>query len=88
MEALNNDIKVNQYINSMKTFAVALTLQFINWITHVLGFITIADVTAVFAMIATGFAALNGLVLLIKNTRKGRDAVREDTNHGDPKDKN
>lgn len=79
MEHINHDIKVNSYITSMKTFAVALTLQFINWLTHLLGLITIADVTSVFAMMATGLAALNGMVLLFKNLRRKKD---------DPADKN
>jgi hypothetical protein len=90
--------KVEQYVTSIKTLIIAIVLQWINWFTGAMGFITLADVTGFFTMCAAGFAAINGLALLIKNMRRNRresdsDVVRDDTNHGgtnhggDPADK-
>jgi ABC-type nitrate/sulfonate/bicarbonate transport system substrate-binding protein len=79
MQALTNDTKVNSYLQSMKIYAAAFMLQIINKLTYLLGFMTIANVTELFAMVATGLAAANGLILLIKNWRRKKN---------DPADKN
>ena len=75
---------MQQYMLSIKAYAAALVMQIICNVATVLGMISIAEVTAFFTMLATGFAMLNGAVLLVKNLRKRRERVGgEDTNNGE-----